>query len=444
MKRHVFSLLSAITLAFSLFLIPVRAIDTTTHTVSGRLLYEDGMTADYQLSMPHFLGALEIALPFYEDGTLVDRDCAVYVLCPPNGEDARMTVTLTDPTLTIYTSSQERTYLAYDGLRLAPVYDGDFGVSSQDGAELFFPSTGLYAGYLYFDYSVEPLDYVYSIDIPAQLQESLSHFYIGCEYVLVLDEESAGSFVQTGILQGYDGVDFTGLSELLSGETPANLLTEEPSFDAGVDRETHRPAKASMEHFQTVMAGGNAVDAFSDVSDEWFAQDVANVCALGLMKGAGDGTFDPEGNVTIAEAITMAARLNSIYRGLGDSFPSADPWYQPYFRYAVANGIVEEDSFSDLEATATRAEVAYILANALPKYEFEAMNDIMSLPDVSDDRSTDPYGEEIFLLYRAGVLTGSDSYGTFYPNTPVTRAAVAAILVRIALPSERLELLLRA
>lgn len=121
MKRHVFSLLSAITLAFSLFLIPVRAIDTTTHTVSGRLLYEDGMTADYQLSMPHFLGALEIALPFYEDGTLVDRDCAVYVLCPPNGEDARMTVTLTDPTLTIYTSSQERTYLAYDGLRLAPV-----------------------------------------------------------------------------------------------------------------------------------------------------------------------------------------------------------------------------------------------------------------------------------------------------------------------------------
>ena len=99
MKRHVFSLLSAITLAFSLFLIPVRAIDTTTHTVSGRLLYEDGMTADYQLSMPHFLGALEIALPFYEDGTLVNRDCAVYVLCPPNGEDARMTVTLTDPRL---------------------------------------------------------------------------------------------------------------------------------------------------------------------------------------------------------------------------------------------------------------------------------------------------------------------------------------------------------
>ena len=41
------------------------------------------------------------------------------------------------------------------------------------------------------------------------------------------------------------------------------------------------------------------------------------------------------------------------------------------------------------------------------------------------------YAAEIYELYRAGVLTGSDAAGTFYPNSSIKRSEVAAILIRM-------------
>ena len=40
-------------------------------------------------------------------------------------------------------------------------------------------------------------------------------------------------------------------------------------------------------------------------------------------------------------------------------------------------------------------------------------------------------------MYAAGVLTGSDSYGTFLPGDSIPRAVAAAIIARIAIPAER-------
>ena len=55
---------------------------------------------------------------------------------------------------------------------------------------------------------------------------------------------------------------------------------------------------------------------FSDVSDSnWFAADVKTAYELGFMNGKAEGKFDPAGNVTVAEGITMAARVNAIYNG---------------------------------------------------------------------------------------------------------------------------------
>ena len=38
---------------------------------------------------------------------------------------------------------------------------------------------------------------------------------------------------------------------------------------------------------------------------------------------------------------------------------------------------------------------------------------------------------EIYTFYRAGILTGSDKNGTFYPTNDIKRSEVAAILSRI-------------
>ena len=54
---------------------------------------------------------------------------------------------------------------------------------------------------------------------------------------------------------------------------------------------------------------------FSDVSDTaWYAENVKTAYELGFMNGKIDGRFDPDGNVTVVEGITMASRLHAIYR----------------------------------------------------------------------------------------------------------------------------------
>ena len=55
-------------------------------------------------------------------------------------------------------------------------------------------------------------------------------------------------------------------------------------------------------------------DQFSDVpANQWYTDNVAAAFELGLMKGTSATTFHPFGDVTVAEAITMAARIHSIY-----------------------------------------------------------------------------------------------------------------------------------
>ena len=47
------------------------------------------------------------------------------------------------------------------------------------------------------------------------------------------------------------------------------------------------------------------------------------------------------------------------------------------------------------------------------------------------------YADAVYLLYRAGVLTGSDSAGTFRPDSTIKRSEAAAIVTRMADPSLR-------
>ena len=110
--------------------------------------------------------------------------------------------------------------------------------------------------------------------------------------------------------------------------------------------------------FQKVKTYDNT---FTDVPQtEWYASEVASTYELGLMNGVGAGLFNPTGNVTRAEAITMAARVAATYNG--ETIPSAEgEWYTQYVNYAVAKGFLTEGKFAELDIPATRAEVATML-----------------------------------------------------------------------------------
>ena len=189
-------------------------------------------------------------------------------------------------------------------------------------------------------------------------------------------------------------------------------------------------AGAAFEKTNTYTAG-----QFTDVpASEWYAAEVQSTYELGLMNGVGSGLFDPNGNVTVAEAITMAARAASI--NAADTIPAAEgEWYQMYVNYALAKGFVTQGQFDSYDRPAKRYEVAKLFENAMPEGYFEAKNDVTAIPDVAQAQ---PYYADLISLYRAGVVMGSDSYGNFRPEDNIVRAEAAAIINRVALPENRL------
>lgn len=177
--------------------------------------------------------------------------------------------------------------------------------------------------------------------------------------------------------------------------------------------------------------------SFTDIKDtDWFKEDVISSFETGLLKGKTESIFDPYGNITLAEAITLAARVNSIYtENPIESTNLNGQWYQPYVDYASGNGLIIEGEFKDFAKNASRAEVAYVFCNAISKENLYNINNITSIPDV--DTST-TYSKEIFTLFNSGIVAGSDKYGTFNPDSFITRAEASAIVNRVANTSKRI------
>ncbi len=195
-------------------------------------------------------------------------------------------------------------------------------------------------------------------------------------------------------------------------------------------------APNSLDNFVTTATYNGQ---FKDVpANHWAAESVKTCYEYGLMKGADKG-FNPKGTLTVAEALVMADRVHEIFTTGQSTLTNGSPWYQPYVDYALENGIVKKGDFASYTAKVTRAEMAYIFYHALPETALPAINEIEKLPDVT---ASTAYSRELLGLYQAGVLTGSDPYGTANPTKTITRAEAAAIIARVALADQRQHVLL--
>ncbi len=189
---------------------------------------------------------------------------------------------------------------------------------------------------------------------------------------------------------------------------------------------------SSFQRIRTYRSG-----QFQDVpSNEWYADAVKTSYELGLFDGKSSIVFDPSGNLTIAEAIKLAACLHSIYyTGKTEFDTKASPWYRPYVDYAMKEGIIKGE-YANYNKTATRAEFAVIFAAAFPDEGLATINQVDDggIPDISMQST---YASQVYKLYRAGILIGSDSKGSFRPQTNITRSEVAMIVTRMAMPEKR-------
>ncbi len=164
---------------------------------------------------------------------------------------------------------------------------------------------------------------------------------------------------------------------------------------------------------------------FDDVStSDWYYTNVGICYEIGIMEGTDVG-FNPYGTLSLAEIITLAARIHSILKGTDIDMTAGDgTWYGPYVAYLETQiGLGFNEGFSPA-STANRYEFIYLLNVVMSEDLLTPINDITALPDTSEDF--------ILTFYNAGILTGTDDYGTFSPDNSLTRAEAAAMISRIA------------
>lgn len=187
-------------------------------------------------------------------------------------------------------------------------------------------------------------------------------------------------------------------------------------------------AAAAMENFtvQRLYAG-----RFTDVpASAWYQSSVARVYELGLMNGKSTYQFQPQGNMTAAEIVALAAKVHAAYNG-SKIYLTEGAWYAPYVQYAMQNGIVAADAApTDWNTAVDRARFVQYLYAALPQTEYATVRKMAdgAIPDVA---KADAYGAAVYTLYEAGILTGSNAQGSFLPAERITRAQGAVILARM-------------
>lgn len=184
---------------------------------------------------------------------------------------------------------------------------------------------------------------------------------------------------------------------------------------------------------------------FADVPEGSALEDnVRTAWEYGLMKGQSEDCFGAGESLSRTAALIIACRVSSLYETGRDTIEADCPGQtrrEQYLAYAAEHGIWCE--LPVWSGAVTRAEYARMLSGALPDRALPVMNEIEedAIPDV---QCADEAGAAVYRLYRAGILTGRDEYGSFGPDDAITRQAACAIAARMADQSLRRSVTLTA
>lgn len=177
--------------------------------------------------------------------------------------------------------------------------------------------------------------------------------------------------------------------------------------------------------------------SFSDVpSTAWYFDPVSKASASGIINGKGNNMFAPTENLTVAEAITLASKVNAIYYNRLDelngylSSHSGTHWAQGALDYCNKYNLFSTPSTQVLNSNCTRQDMAFYFYNALPEDAFTKINDV----SLASETPQTPY---IKALFEAGILIG-DSQG-FRPYDNIIRAEAATLIYREASHSARVQ-----
>ena len=176
---------------------------------------------------------------------------------------------------------------------------------------------------------------------------------------------------------------------------------------------------------------------FSDVStSSWYYSTVKTAYELGIFNGTSDTKFSPNKTLNADEMTALLARIHAAYYGNTIAENSNGSWAEKYYSYVTSYIDSSYRSSLSSKSAVTRLDFAYWMSKALPDKEYTAINTVPSGQIYDLEQSNTQRANRVYLLYRAGILSGNDKYGTFAPQSSITRVQVAAIISRMIDPSQ--------
>ena len=109
--------------------------------------------------------------------------------------------------------------------------------------------------------------------------------------------------------------------------------------------------------------GETVADSYSDTASHWAKAYIEYCTTLGIVAGKGDGTFDPNGQVTVAEAGKMV--LVALGYNAGVEGYTGGNWQINTAVRANALGLYDDLDYTNTSAALTRDNAAQMLYNAL-------------------------------------------------------------------------------
>jgi len=179
------------------------------------------------------------------------------------------------------------------------------------------------------------------------------------------------------------------------------------------------------------------VTVFTDIEGHWAQKEIQLLIDLGIISST-ENKFNPDATMTQGEFIKLLMLATNITPE--DVIPltakvneDTDNDIDKYIKQAIKAGVVKEGEINAAEAISREKAAAFVI-RAMGYGKIASLPHIFNVP-VEDAAAINPeYKGHVALAIGLDILTVSSS--NFYPETPLTRAQAAVVIVRM-LQTER-------
>jgi hypothetical protein len=156
--------------------------------------------------------------------------------------------------------------------------------------------------------------------------------------------------------------------------------------------------------------------SFEDTKDHWAGDAIDFATAHELFNGQGDGSFNPDGEMTRSMLVTVLARLNGVDTTTGST------WDEAGLNWAKENNISDGTNGS---SSVTREQLVTMLYRSVGSPEVDDATS--NFPDAGQVSSY--AADAMNWAVSAGIISGTGS-GTLSPDGTAGRAEVATMFQR--------------